>query len=254
MSKHTISHADKILAGEGVAVNMGDGDHGMGESLPNVQRGIRLGMLVHESIQGGDTDTQAISLNQQPSAGGEQELLINGNEAVDGVANLHRCTLVTITSSANDVGTLFTVLGRDANGRNQAEEITGPNTTTVNGVKTFTKIDRIFVSQDTVGTVSAGESEDNPVGLRRRTMDVEQNFKTLSDLNIPFDAGGGIETAGSFSSGNLTTQTPTTTDQRARYSPVDVTGDIEILYLGDLTKEGVGDNYTDSRQGSSSVI
>jgi len=254
MSKHTISHADKILVGEGVAVNMGDGDHGMGESLPNVQRGIRLGMLVHESIQGGDTDTEAICLNQQPSDGGEQELLVNGNAVEDGVANLRRATLVTITSSANDVGTLFTVLGRDANGRNQAEEITGPNTTTVNGVKHFTKIDRVFVSQDPVGVVSAGENEDNSVGLRRMTMDVEQDFKTRSDLNIPFDAGGDIETTGSFGSGGIITQTATNTDQRARYSPIDVTGDIEILYLADLTKEGVGENYTDSRQGSSSVI
>jgi len=254
MSKHTISHADKILVGEAVAVNMGDGDHGMGDSLENVQRGIRLGMLVHQSIQGGDTNTQAFALNQQPSAGGQQDLLINGSEAVDGVGNFHRCTLPTITSSGNDSGTLFTVLGRDANGRPQAEEITGPNATTVNGVKTFTKIDRVFVSQDTVGTVSVGESEDTPVGLRRRTMDVEQNFKTLSDLNIPFDAGGGIETAGSFSSGNLVAQTAINADQRARYSPVDVTRDIEILYLADLTKEGIGENYTDSSQRTFSAI
>jgi len=232
---------------------MSDGDHGMGDSLENVQRGIRMAGLVHESFQGGDTDVESICANQQPSDGGQQDLLINGNEAVDGVGNLHRCTVVTVTSSGNDVGTLFTVLGRDANGRQQAEEITGPGTTTVNGVKHFTKIDRVFVSQDTVGTVSVGESEATSVGLRRMTIDVEQDFKTRSNLNIPFDAGGGIETAGSFGGGGLTTQTATNTDQRGRYTPVDQTGDLEIVYLADLTKAGIGENYLHSSQKDFSV-
>jgi len=253
MSKHTISHADKILAGEGVAVNMSDGHHGMGESLESVQRGIRLGMLVAESLQGGNTDTQAFCLNQAPSAGGQQDLLINGNEAVDGVGNFTRCSLVTITSSGADAGRTFTVLGRDANGRPQAEEITGPATTTVNGVKHFTKIDRIFVDDDVAGTISVGESEANSAGLRRMTIDVEQDFKTRSNMHIPFDSGGGIETAGSFGSGGITTQTATNTDQRARYTPVDQTGDLEILYLADLTKAGIGENYLDSSQKDFSV-
>ena len=65
MSKHTITHAPRILAGDGVALNMGDETHGMSDQLDNVQRGIRLAGLVHESLQGGNTDTQAFALNQR---------------------------------------------------------------------------------------------------------------------------------------------------------------------------------------------
>jgi len=232
---------------------MGDETHGMSDQLDNVQRGIRLAGLVHESLQGGNTDTQAFALNQQPSAGGQQDLLLNGNEVVDGVGIMTVCSTVTITSSANDSARTFTIIGRDANGRQQAEEIAGPNTTTSSGNKTFTKIDRIFVDADVAGTVSVGESEANPRGLRRTTMDVEQNFRTRSAAHIPFDSGGGIETAGSFGSGGGT-QTPTNTDPRARYTPVDQTGDLEIIYLADLTKAGIGENYIDSSQSAFSAI
>ena len=253
MSKHTITHASRILAGDGVAINMGDEVHGMSDQLSNVQRGIRIAGLVHESLQGGNTDTQAFALNQAPSAGGEQDLVINGNEAVDGVGNMTVCSLVTITSSANDSARTFTVIGLDANGIPQAEEIAGPNTTTTSGNKTFTKIQRIFVDADVAGVVSAGESEANPRGLRRKTMDVEQSFRTGSAVHIPFDSGGSIETAGSFGQGGAT-QTPTNADPRARYTPVDQTGDLEIIYLADLTKAGMGENYTDSSQATFSAF
>ncbi len=180
--------------------------------------------------------------------------MINGTNATDGVADMTVCSPVTITSTGADNGRTFTILGRDANGRPQAEEITGPNIGTVNGNKTFTKIDRVIVDADTAGAITVGESETLPRGLRRKTMDPEQSFKLRSIAFIPFDSGGGIETAGSFGSGSDTTQTATNQDQRARYTPVDQTGDLEIIYLADLSKEGIGVNYVDSRQTEFSAI
>jgi hypothetical protein len=257
MSKHTISHADQILAGDGLAVNAADPTHGMGgEDIGNVQRGIRLAMLVAETLQGGNSDQQAFCANQTPAAGGQQDLLINGNEAVDGVGNFTVCSVVSITSNGADGGRLFTVIGRDANGRPQAEEITGPATTTVFGTKTFTKIDRVFVDDDTAGVISVGEDETQPRGLRRRGLDWDVDYLGsfgASNVHIAWDAGGGIETAGSYSPGSATTQTATNSDQRARYTPVDQTGDIEVVYLADLSKGGVGENYLHSSQSDFSV-
>lgn len=255
MSKHTITHADQILAGDGVAVNAADATHGMGgEDIRNVQRGIRLAGLVAETLQGGNTDLAAFAASQTPAAGGQQDLTLNGTNVVDGVGDMTVCSTVSITSSGVDNGRTFTVLGRDANGRPQAEEITGPNATTVFGVKTFTKIDRVFVDDDTAGAIQVGEDETQPRGLRRRMLNWDVDYTNLSNVHIPFDSGGAIETAGSFGAGSFTTQTATNQDQRARYTPVDQTGDLEILYLADLSKEGIGENYTDSSQATFSAI
>jgi hypothetical protein len=251
MSKHTISHADQILAGDGLAVNAADPSHGMGgEDIGNVQRGIRIATLVAETLQGGNTDQQAFCANQQPAAGGQQDLLINGNEAVDGVGDFTVCSTVSITSAGVDSGRTFTVIGRDANGRPQTEEITGPNTTTVFGNKTFTKIDRVFVDDDTAAVISVGEDETQPRGLRRKGLQWDTNYlgATKSNVVIAWDSGGSIETAGSYGGGNDNTQTATNADQRARYTPVDATGDIEVVYLADLSKSGVGENYIHSSQ------
>lgn len=253
MSRHTLTHADMILIGEGVAFNLTDSIHGMGDELGNAMRGIRAAALVHESIQGGSTDNNAVTTNQAPAAGGQQDLDIDGNEATDGVATLLFCGKVSITSSGNDVGTTFTVIGDDANGRPQAEEIAGPNTTTLEGNKHFTKIRRVFVDQNTVGTVSVGQLETGTRGLRRRAMDLGQSFRPTSQFHLGVEDGT-VEITSSFNPGNFTTQTATNADQRATYQPINLTGDMEVIYLADLTKEGLGENYTDSSQNVPSAI
>jgi len=256
MSKHTISHADQILAGEGVAFNAQDQTHGMGgEDISGTVRGIRIAALVAETLQGGSTETDAFALAQTPAAGtADQDLTLNGGEVVDGVGDMRVCSVVSITSSGADAGRTFTVLGKDANGRPQAEEITGPATTTVFGVKTFTKIDRVIVDADTAGAIQVGQDENQKRGLKRRMLSWDVDYTTLSNAHIPFDSGGNIETAGSFGSGSLATQTATNVDPRATYTPVDLTGDLEVIYLADLTKDGMGENYTDSRQNVPSAI
>jgi hypothetical protein len=254
MSKHTLSHASQILAGDGVAFNLADPNFGMGDELSNTLRGIRIAVLVSEFIQGGGTDTQAVSATQTPAAGtADQDLLINGNDVVDGVGILRFCGRVSITSSGADAGRTFTVLGRDANGRPQAEEITGPATTTVEGVKHFTKVDRVIVDADTAGAVSVGQLETGPRGLRRKTVEPLQVGLGKSNMHQAVE-GSTVVITGTFDSGSDITQTATNADQRADYIPVALTEDIEVMYLADLTKEGLGENYTDSRQRVPSAI
>jgi hypothetical protein len=256
MSKHTLSHASTILAGDGVAFNLNDPDFGMGGELDNTLRGIRIAVLVTEAIEGGGTDNQLVAANQQPAAGtADQDLLINGTDAVDGVGIMKFCGRVSITSAGVDSGRLFTVLGRDANGRPQAEEITGPNTTTVEGVKHFTKIDRVIVDADTAAVVSVGQLETGPRGLRRKALawGLSHLGATKAHTYIAVEGSTPVIT-GSFDGGNNTTQTATSVDQRADYVPIALTEDIEVTYLADLTKEGIGENYTDSRQRVPSAI
>jgi len=254
MSKHTLSHASQILAGDGVAFNLGSEEFGMGDELGNTLRGIRIAVLVTEFFQGGSSNNQLHAANQTPAAGtADQDLDIDGTNAVDGVGIQEFCGRVSITAAANETARTFTILGRDANGRPQAEEITGPNATTVEGVKHFTLIDRVIVDADTAGVVSVGQQETGPRGLRRRCVDPLQTFLPRSQMHLPVE-GGTIEITGDFNGGNNTTQTATNVDQRARYTPIALTEDIEVMYLADLTKDGIGQNFTDSRQRVPSAI
>lgn len=253
MSKHTISHADQLVVGDGVALNLSDPDFGMGPDLKNTLRGIRIAALVTETIQGGNSDDEMVCLDQTPAAGGEQDLVINGNDAVDGVGILNFCGRFSITAVGNDSARTFTILGRDANGRPQAEERAGPNATTVEGVKHFTKIDRVIVDDDTAGVVSIGQLDSGPRGLRRKAQETFQSFQTLSRTNIAVESGQ-VEINGSYNGGNSITPSATSQDQRADYTPVATTADFEITYLADLSKDGLGENYTDSRQRTFSAI
>lgn len=253
MSKHTLSHASQILVGDGVAFNLGSEEFGMGDELSNSLRGIRMAALVTEFIQGGATDNQLHAANQQPAAGGEQDLLINGTDAVDGVGIQKFCGRFSITAAANESARTFTILGRDANGRPQAETRAGPNATTVQGFKHFTLIDRVIVDADTTGVVSVGQLETGPRGLRRRAMATVQSFLPRAQTYLAVE-GGTIEINGSFDPGNENTQTATNDDQRAEYLPINLTSDIEVTYLAGLTKEDIGENFTDSRQRVPSAI
>ncbi len=254
MSKHTLTHASQILAGDGVAFNLADPDFGMGDELGNTLRGIRIAVMVTEAIQGGSSDNQSVALNQTPAAGGEQDLDINGNDAVDGVGINLFCGRFSITAAGNESARTFTILGDDANGRPMAEERAGPNATTVEGNKHFTKIRRVIVDDDTAGVVSIGQQETGPRGLRRKAINTFASHTTgRMETHLAVE-GSTVEITGSYNAGNNIAPTATSVDQRADYIPIALTDDIEVTYLADLTKEGLGENYTDSRQRVPSAI
>ncbi len=247
MSKHTISHASQIMCGDGVALNMSD----MGDELGNSLRGIRMAVLVSEFFDPSNVGAAIVSASQTPAAGGEQDLLINGTGVVNGVGILAFCGRVSITSSGADSGRTFTILGRDANGRPQAEERAGPATATVESVKHFTKVDRVIVDDDTAGAITVGQLNTGPRGLRRKTVSWPSGDQ--SQIHSAIEGSTQVIT-GSFNGGNSTAQTASNADQRADYQPVSLTQVTEVTYLADLSKDGIGDNYTDSRQRTFSAI
>lgn len=252
MSKHTLTHASQVLAGDGVAFNLGDDRFGQGDELDNSMRGIRIAVLVTEFFDPGDTGGAIVAASQTPAAGtADQDLLINGTGVVDGVGILSFCGRVSITAAANETARTFTILGRDANGRPQAEEITGPNTTTVEGAKHFTKIDRVIVDANTAGAITVGQQNTGPRGLRRKALVFPSGDRANTHIGVE---GSNIQPSGSYSPGTSLAQTATNDDQRAEYQPVSLTQTTEVTYLADLTKEGLGENFTDSRQRVPSAI
>jgi hypothetical protein len=240
MSSHTISHADRYQAGNAVAFNKP-------EEFKNNLRGLPILMLVVESFPAvAAANPDGVAESQTPAAGGQQDLTLDGAFVTDGIADLPLVSVVSITSSGADNGRTFTVIGSDANGRPQAEEIPGPNAGTSQGVKSFSKVSRIFVDADTAGAITAGQSIDQVRGLRTKAEDLREFFMATED-GVPVITG-------TFDAGNITAQTAITADQRADYQQVTDTVAVEVMYLADLTKEGIGENYTDSSQRVPSAI
>jgi hypothetical protein len=239
MGSHTLSHADRFKAGNAVVFN--DTEN------PNKLRGLPVRLMAVESFAAvAASDPDGIALSQTPAAGGQQDLALAGAFVTDGVATLPVVSVVSITAAANETARTFTVIGLDANGRPQAEEIAGPNATVAEGVKTFSQVTRIFVDDDTAGAVTAGQSNDQIRGLRAKS-------DGLLDFFVVTEDGAGI-VAAAFDPGNNTAQTATTADQRAKWTPQTATAAISVMYAPDLTKEGIGANYVDASQSVPSAI
>lgn len=240
MGSHTLSHADRYAAGNAVLFNKGS-------DYPNQLRGLPIQLMAVEQFAAvAVLDVDSISVASTPAAGGQQDLPIDGALVTDGVATLPMVQPVSITAAANETARTFTVIGLDANGRPQAEEITGPNATTADGVKNFSKVTRIFVDADTAGAVSAGTEIDLTRGLRAKAQDLLDFFHVTED-GVPVITG-------TFVPGNNTTQTSTNVDQKASYIPATTTAEVIVMYVPDLTKEGIGVNFVDASQAVPSQI
>lgn len=240
MGSHTLSHADRFAAGNAVLFNKGS-------DYPNQLRGLPVQLMAVEVFAAvAVLDVDSIAVAQTPAAGGQQDLTIDGALATDGVATLAMVQPVSITAAANETARTFTVIGLDANGRPQAEEIAGPNATTGDGVKNFSVITRVFVDADTAGAVSVGTEIDLTRGLRAKAQD-------LLDFHHAVEDGTPVIT-GTFTPGNNTTQTATNVDQKASYIPATTTAEVIVMYVPDLTKEGIGSNFVDASQAVPSAI
>lgn len=241
MSRHNLSHADILTAGAGIAFNLP-------EEYENALRGMPIFAITAERFPLGTNDTDGISETQTPALGGQQDIVLDGVFVdADGVAILPYCTQVTVSSVGNDAGRTFTVLGTDANGRPQANEFPGSNAATSSTNKHFCKVDRIFVDDDTAAAITIGIRNVGSIGLRMRSV-------TLPGESVPTRGTGfGIE-GGPLALGlNLNTgisveQTATNGSARASYTRADENQPVTVIYIPDLTKEGVQPNYTDPSQ------
>lgn len=99
-----------------------------------------------------------ICVNATGVAGGGA-LSASGSLVSGGVATFDIPRNVTITSTGNNSTLSFTVTGTDQYGKAQTETITGPNATTVGGVKAFKTVSSVVSSTTIVATVSAGTGD-----------------------------------------------------------------------------------------------
>lgn len=102
------------------------------------------------------SDADGICQSQKPAAGGSQSLTINGALTSGGSATLNHGHLITITSDNADNGRTFTLTGTDFRGYALTEDVTGPNTTTVESTKYFKTITSVVVDDDTAGNITIG--------------------------------------------------------------------------------------------------
>jgi hypothetical protein len=101
-------------------------------------------------------DVDGVCASQMPAAGGEQELLIDGALAVDGVVTFDIPHLIDITSDADDSGRTFVITGTKQGGAPLTETISpGPNPT-VSSTSYFKTVTSITIDANSTGNITVG--------------------------------------------------------------------------------------------------
>lgn len=101
--------------------------------------------------------TDGVSEAQTPA--NNADLALDGDLTLPGEgAILYFAATITLTSSSDFSGTTFTIVGTDANGDPQTENLAGPNNDTVSSVKQYLTVTQIATDASgyTVETVEAG--------------------------------------------------------------------------------------------------
>lgn len=97
----------------------------------------------------------SICLSQTPTAA----LTLNGALASGGVAVLSSPAQITITTTDDESGITFTVVGTDASGNRISEVITGPNTALAQSVLTYKTITSITASGAAAAPLTVGNAQ-----------------------------------------------------------------------------------------------
>ena len=109
---------------------------------------------------------------------------LSGSLSLDGIQSVSNDfdSYVTITSSGNDAGVNFSVVGYDLDGHYQTETITGGNATQVVGAKVFKSISTITSSGNASGNLTIGSKA---VGYDLKT---NNSNNTLATTSVPIGA------------------------------------------------------------------
>lgn len=102
------------------------------------------------------SDSDAIATNQTPSAGGVQELVLDGAFVTDGVATMDFRRQVRIASNSNSSDRVFLVEGTDEKGNFRSEAVQGPDTGGVETVQAFTTVTSVKIDDDDGGQLVVG--------------------------------------------------------------------------------------------------
>lgn len=123
------------------SIRVGDVFYG----LANADKGTALPAIMVREF-GAIATATASAVFSAFAATGAASATINGSLASGGVATLDVPRNVTITSTGNESARTFTITGTAEYGAAMTEQITGPNATTVSGVKAFKTITAVSVS------------------------------------------------------------------------------------------------------------
>ena len=99
-------------------------------------------------------DPDGIAESQSPVGAGD--LTLDGVLVSGGVLTLSNAHRITITSTDTDTGNTFTITGKDERDIPTTEAITGPDDTTVVGIKYFKEITSIAISGASTGAITIG--------------------------------------------------------------------------------------------------
>ena len=104
-------------------------------------------------------DPNGISLSQTPAAGGAQDLTITGALADNNVATLDIARQVIITSTGDDTGIAFTVVGTSRDGDAQSEVVTGASGAAAATTLDYKTVSQVQASGDTAAAVEVGTND-----------------------------------------------------------------------------------------------
>ncbi len=136
------------------------------------------------TINAGDGfDSDSICVNQKPADGGSQTLTLDGTYVTSGVATPDVPRHIIIASTADDSGRTFIVAGTSGYSDTITETITGPNATTVRGVKQFKTVTSVTIDGDATGRLSVGT--DFIINMRLPTKTVYAYIRDPNGLDTP---------------------------------------------------------------------
>ena len=163
---------------------------------------------------------------------------VNGTTASAGVATFNCCRNVSIvSSSASDTTQTVTVTGTDYWGQAQTSLLTINGTTTVNGLKGFKTITKVYASAAFVGNLSVGMGD--TFGLPYKVTDA--GYLTRTGW-----AGAVADNAGTFTAADTATATASTGDVRGTFLPAtSASNGVRRLVIGiALTAAAAGPDAT----------
>lgn len=137
-------------------------------------------------------DADGICTSQSPVGAGA--LTLNGVLVSGGVASTTNATAqpVSITSSGNDSGVTFTVVGIGPDGHTVTEAgITGPNTTTVTTTYAYKQVNSVSISGAATGNITVGWEATSGMTTPTIPLDVNQN---PFNVTLQFDLRAGTMT------------------------------------------------------------
>jgi hypothetical protein len=146
------------------------------------------------------------------TATGAGTLSATGDLTTDGVATFDVSRGVSITSGGTETAT-FTITGTDNNGNTVIEDIAGPDTTTVYGIKAFKTVTSVAVDGATVATGGVTVGSSNVIGYDYRVADKGKVLGVFVD-GVPettLTVVPGLSATG--------TSTATTADVRGTFTP-----------------------------------